>query len=112
MYHVRFYVTDRGRNPVWEFIQSLDNSTKRKIKQLINLLEEIGPQLKRPYADKVDGKIYELRSKQSRVLYFFAIDKEIIFVHGFLKKRNAIPSGDIELAQRRMNDWLTRNKNW
>lgn len=109
MYQVRFYLSARGDSPVGEFILSLDGSTRRKIESIIDLLKELGPQLKRPFADKVEGKIYELRPKQARILYFFAIEKEIIFVHGFLKKRDAIERGDIELAKRRMSDWLVRN---
>jgi phage-related protein len=110
MHHVRFYVSARGNSPVQEFIESCDNHTQAKISQLIMLLMEMGNLLKRPFADKVKGKIYELRARQTRILYFFCVGKEIILLHGFLKKTNAIDSADFKIAERRMMDWLSRNR--
>jgi phage-related protein len=110
MYQVHFYRTSRGESPVEEFLGSLDNQTKAKVAQFIGLLEEYGPQLKRPIADKLEGKIYELRPKQARILYFFFIRREIVLVHGFLKKTNAVKIKELDLAERRMADWLARRK--
>jgi phage-related protein len=56
----------------------------------LSLLEEQGPNLKRPYADIVRGKIRELRihysSRQSRIPYFFQMFDQIVLVHAFSKK--------------------------
>lgn len=108
MYHVSFYATERGDSPVEEFMAEMDSHTRGKTAQFIELLKEFGPRLKRPFADKLEGKIYELRPKRSRLLYFFFIGQEIVFVHGFIKKTNAVERRDLELAQRRMNDYLRR----
>jgi hypothetical protein len=35
MYQVRFYLTERGDNPVQEFIESLDDHTQAKVAQLV-----------------------------------------------------------------------------
>ena len=109
MYQVRFYTTARGDSPVEEFLGAMDNHTRAKAAQFIDLLRELGPQLRRPFADKLQGKIYELRPKQARILYFFFIGREIILVHGFLKKTNAVERRDIELAERRRMDWIARH---
>jgi phage-related protein len=57
-------------------------------------LEEQGPNLKRPYADIVRGKIRELRiqysSNQFRLLYFFQMFDQIVLVHALSKKNAAI----------------------
>lgn len=72
-----------------------------------------GPNLPRPYADIVRGKIRELRvsfgSNEYRFLYFF-FGKRIIITHGFLKKTDRVPEGEIERAERIMQDFLERNK--
>lgn len=78
----------------------------------LSLLEDKGPTLKRPYADVVRGKIRELRihyrSNQYRILYFFQLRDQIILVHAFSKKTQRLKERDIELAERRMEDWMRR----
>lgn len=108
MYQIKFYKNRRGDSPVKEFIDSLDPQTQMKVAQFLGLLEEMGPRLKRPFADKLAGKIYELRPKQGRILYFFFAGDKIVLVHGFLKKTNAVERSDIELAERRRVDWIFR----
>jgi len=79
----------------------------------MSLLEEEGPNLKRPYADVARGKIRELRihhsSNQYRVLYFFQMRDQIVLVHAFSKKRQQLKEQDMELAERRMQDWIKRH---
>jgi phage-related protein len=109
MYQVYFYKTARGDSPVEEFLGEMDKHTRAKTAQFIDLLRELGLQLRRPFADKLQGKIYELRPKQARILYFFFVGHEIILAHGFLKKTNAVDKSDIELAERRRVDWIARH---
>lgn len=78
----------------------------------LSILEEQGPHLKRPYADVVRGKIRELRihqsSNQYRILYFFQLRDRIILAHAFSKKTQQLKEKDIQLAERRMQDWIKR----
>ena len=70
-----------------------------------------GPDLPRPYADMIRGKIRELRVSfgglHHRFLYFFQ-GKRIVVTHGFLKKTAAIPEGEITRAERYMADFCQR----
>lgn len=109
MYKVYYYTTARGDNPVQEFVDGMDETTQARFFAYVELLKEHGPNLKRPYADIVYGKIREIRPRQARVLYFFAIGNRVILVHGFLKKKDAIDPADIAVAESRMKDWLHRN---
>ncbi len=74
MYEITFYWNERGDEPVREFLNSLPEKTQQKINIWINLLKAEGPALRRPYADKIKDKLYELRvrqgSDQTRILYF------------------------------------------
>ncbi len=112
MYKVLYYQTHRGTSPVLEFLLELDKKTRAKTMRHIDYLEEHGPNLVRPYADIVRGKIRELRIKFShnnvRILYFFFVEHEIILLHGFLKKTQILDVNHIETAERRMVDWITR----
>lgn len=114
MFKIHYYKTARGEKVVEEFILSLDPKTQAKISQMIDLLEKIGPELRRPYADIVKGKIRELRVRfaynQIRLLYSFFFRDNIVFLHGFRKKTDVIPVSEIEQAERNMNDFISRHK--
>ena len=73
---------------------------------------EYGILLKEPYTRQVRGKIRELRIKDSqgaiRVLYFTYTGRRFILLHGFIKKTDKTPVQDIELAEKRMNDFIIR----
>lgn len=62
--------------PVKEFVISLPEEVQGKIVKWISLLQEYGPTLKRPYADKLRDKIYELR------LSFGKLETHLVFLLG------------------------------
>ena len=94
----------------------VDKKTQAKAYARLTILEEQGPDLKRPYADIVQDKIRELRIQFSktnvRILYFFFHKNKIILLHAFKKKDWAVHPQEIETARERMNDWIARNKQW
>lgn len=112
MYDLIFYTTERGDSPLDDFLDDLDKKARAKVMAHLSLLEEQGPNLKRPYADLVRGKIRELRirhsSNQYRVLYFFQVRDQVVLVHAFSKKTQQLKKTDIDLAEKRMADWLFR----
>ncbi|HYA14686.1 MAG TPA: type II toxin-antitoxin system RelE/ParE family toxin [Syntrophales bacterium] len=112
MYNIVFYTSERGDSPIDNFLDELDKKSRAKVAAYLSLLEERGSNLKRPYADIVGGKIRELRihhgSNQYRILYFFQMLNQIVLVHAFSKKTRQLKKKDIELAERRMEDWMRR----
>lgn len=107
---IEFYRDSKGKELVVEFLDSLPINTRAKMVRLIDLLSKKGVLLKEPYTKKVKGKIREIRAKDKegavRVLYFTG--KKFILLHGLIKKTNKTPKGDIEIAEKRMNDFLQR----
>ena len=112
MYNIVFYTTERGDSPLDDFLDGLDKKSRAKVAAYLSLLEEQGPNLKRPYADIVRGKIRELRihysSNQFRILYFFQMFDQIVLVHALSKKTQQLKKQDIDLAEKRMEDWMRR----
>ena len=112
MYSLVLYTTERGDSPIDEFLDGLDKKSRAKVAAHLSLLEEQGPNLKRPYADSVRGKIRELRirysSNQYRILFFFYVRDRIVLLHAFSKKSQQLKEKDIELSERRMEDWIRR----
>ena len=112
MYNLILFTTDRGESPIDEFLDGLDKKSRAKVAAYLSLLADEGPNLKRPYADVVRGKIRELRihysSNQFRALYFFHVRDQIVLVHAFSKKTQQLKENDIESAEKRMEDWMRR----
>jgi phage-related protein len=113
MYEVFFYEDERGRCQVDEFLDNIRLKERGKVEKWIEKLEREGPNLPRPFADTLRGKIRELRirfgSNNYRFLYFF-YGKAIIITHGFAKKTSKTPLREIEYSENKMTEFLKRNK--
>lgn len=113
MFHVEFYETADGQQPVADFLDSLDDKMAAKLIGLMEILEEKGTELRIPYSEALDDGIFELRCKFghqiSRALYFFFVGKRIIITNGFIKKTQKTPPGELKLAKDRRKDWISRN---
>ena len=57
LYNIVFYTAERGDSPFDDFRDRLDKKSRAKVAAYLSLLEEQGPNPKRPYADIVRGKI-------------------------------------------------------
>ena len=112
MFTVDFYTSPEGKEPVAEFLDSLNYKMRAKLVGLLELLEEKGTELRMPYSSYLEDGIFELRCIQgnniTRVLYFFYIDKRIIITNGYVKKTQKIPRAELTLAKVRRKDWLER----
>ena len=112
MFELEFYETEDGKEPVADFLDSLDQKMNAKLVGLMELLEEKGPELREPYSAPLGEGIFELRCKLgsniTRALYFFYVGKHIVVTNGFVKKTQKTPPAEIKLAKDRRKDWLKR----
>ena len=81
--------------PVSEFLDSCRPEHQVKVMHFLELLEEMGPTLPRPYADLLEDGIHELRIKlsgdQMRLLYFFCFETYIIVYRALRKNTSRLP---------------------
>ena len=113
-FEIEFYSSEDGREPVAEFLDSLDSKMSAKLVGLMEILEEKGTELRMPYSAHLEDGIFELRCKQgsniTRVMYFFYVGKKIVATNGFVKKTQKTPAKELKLAKERRADWLSRHK--
>ena len=110
-YKIEFYQTPRGDCPANDFLESLANRPRMKTAAWLRLLQEKGPNLRRPYADMLQDAIRELRVSYGRLeirMLYFIHGKRIVISHGFLKKQWATPHEEIEAAKRHHTLWLLK----
>ena len=107
-----FYVEDTGASPVEEFLASVDPTTQRRFRWSIEQLRVRNVSAGMPLVRHLEGRLWELREESRtniyRLIYFFFTGRQIVFLHGFQKKTQRTPSGEIETAQRRLRHFLER----
>ena len=103
-WEIGYYLTPGGQDVIEHFIDSLQTSTQTKLGRQLDLLEENGNHLGMPHARHMGGGLLELRvrgSQEVRVFYTFTSIRQVYLLHGFVKKSQATPTQDINIARRR-----------
>ena len=112
-FEVEFYELDNGIKPAKEFILSQAPKMRAKLLGLVDILEENGTELRKPYSAPLGDGIFELRcifgNDIARVLYFFYYEGKIICTNGFIKKTQKTPPEEIEKAKKYRARFLERN---
>ena len=95
---------DDGSAPVLEWLSELSPKARAKCVVKMERLAELGHELRRPEADLLRDKIYELRAALNginyRILYFFYGEAVAILAHGLIKEK-AVPPKEIDRALER-----------
>ena len=99
--NIYYFIDERGRNPVKEFIRTLPQNERTKVFAYLAELRDKGHQLRRPLADYLGEGVYELRPKADRIFYFFFLKDNAVLVHAIRKKTDKISRRDFELCLKR-----------
>lgn len=86
-------------------IRSLGGADSARIVSLIELFRRYGFSLSLPYLKKLTANLWELRSGRWRLL-FGLVNSEAIIVNLFLKKSQKTPKREIDLAKKRLKEYL------
>jgi phage-related protein len=66
-----------------------------------------------PHVRPLRGGLYELRlrgQREHRVVYVAVVGQRFLLLHAFTKKTQQTPATEIELAERRYRDHLSRQE--
>jgi len=96
-----FFQEADGSVPVIDWLDNIPPKALVKCRVKLARLAEMGHELRRPEADLLRDKIYELRASLQginyRILYFFHGNTAAIVAHGIIKE-SAVPPKEIEKA--------------
>ncbi len=103
----RFYELSNGRAPVRDWLLELGDDDRRTIGKDI-AKAEFGWPIGMPSCRGMGAGLFEIRSNLSdgkigRVLFCIA-DGAIVLLHGFIKKTQATPKADLDLARKRLKE--------
>ena len=99
-----FYRSERGREPVREWLQGLASADRKIIGEDVKDVEFSWP-IGMPLVRALSSGLWEVRSrltggKIARVIFCVALGRMVI-LHGFVKKTQKTPQKDIDLARKR-----------
>jgi len=112
---IRFYRTATGQCPIEDFLGALGSKQARKIAWVLRVVKEL-PVVPQQYLKKLEGAadIWEVRAEFGgdafRLLGFWDEGRLIILTNAFAKKTPKTPEREIEVAQRRRDDYWNRKK--
>ena len=113
MKEIKFYTTSSGKIPVKEFLDSLNSKHAQKVAWVLELVERLD-QVPAQYFKKLKSTddIWEVRarigSNSFRLLGFIDDDEFVLLTNGFAKKSQKTPKQEIDLAEQRKADYLSR----
>ena len=101
---IRFFKTSNGIEPVRKWLQDLTKEEKNNIGTDLKIVEFNWP-IGRPLVKSLSEGLWEIRTnlpsnKICRII-FFMHKKQIILLHGFIKKTQKTPQKEIVLAKQR-----------
>lgn len=107
---VRFYATELGSEPVREWLKLLPAGERRTVGEDIKTVQ-FGWPLGMPLVRNMGGGIWEVRirleNRIARVLFVLE-GSTMVLLHGFIKKSQATPQADLDLAKDRLKQLRRR----
>jgi len=109
---IQFYRTEKGRCPVEELLEDLDDRTLAKIVAIFKLIETQDRVPSQYFKKLVGCNLWEIRvgiaGMAYRFLGFWDEGALIILTHGFVKKTQKTPGKEIQKALEYKADWERR----
>jgi phage-related protein len=100
----RFYRSDRGREPVREWLKGLEPDERKVLGEDIKDVEFSWP-IGMPLVRSLGRELWELRSSLPRgriARVIFCVEQgAMVLLHGFIKKTQKTPQREIDLALKR-----------
>lgn len=112
-WQLEFYRAASGLAPVEDYLDALTSQEAAKAARGLELLRTFGTQLGMPHVRPLRGSLYELRlrgQREHRIIYVAIVGQRFLLLHAFTKKTQQTPASEIATAERRYQDYLSRQE--
>ena len=93
---------------IYAWIDGMPVSMRASYARITERMTAYGPNLGMPYTRPMGGGLFEIRAHGregiARVLYCTLVDRQIVMLHGFIKKAEKTPAKELAIAMRRMKE--------
>jgi phage-related protein len=103
---VRFFKTEAGNEPAREYLRSLETADRQVCGAMLRAVQDFG--LDAPGVEKrqLEGKLWELKPDQHRIMYVLVAGPTMVVLHGCKKERRKATKADLDVARKRMKQVL------
>ena len=102
-----FFRSESGSEPVRQWLKSLPKDERKALGENIAYVQFKWP-IGKPRVDHLRGAVWEVRTSLSNRIgrTLFAVEgRQMVLLHGFIKKTQQTPNDDIKLAEKRFKEW-------
>ncbi|MFZ2152800.1 MAG: type II toxin-antitoxin system RelE/ParE family toxin [Microgenomates group bacterium] len=108
-----YYQYPNGKEPIYDFIESLSPVAQAKVSNTFDLLLQFGIRLGLPHVKKISNTdLWELRilgGDSIRIIYIATTGKQFLLLHGFVKKTQKTDKRELKIAQSRLKEFNHHN---
>ncbi len=110
VFDIEFYRRESGEVLAEEWLESMPLQVQQKFAALFSWIGDHGRISNEQKFKHLSGseQIFEFKADQGRVLCFFFVGQRIILTHGFAKKAQKTPKGEIERAEALKQEFISR----
>jgi phage-related protein len=110
VFEIEFYQRESGEVLAEKWLESMPSQVQQKFAALFAWMGDHGRISNEQKFKHLSGsdQIFEFKADQGRVLCFFFIAQRIILTHGFSKKGQKTPKGEIERAEALKQEFISR----
>ena len=96
------YVTAGGKNLIIEYIDGLSDSERLELYDIREAIEKLGMEaFKKLISRPLRGKLWEIKSSQTRIMYVIVDKDSVAFLHICKKQKGKAEKFEIEKAIKR-----------
>ncbi len=112
IFRIEFYVAAGGACPAEDWLEKQSPKMQQKFTALFVMLGNVGKIFNEQKFKHLTGtnQLFEFKADQGRMLCFFFVGKRVILTHGFSKKSDKTPRGEIMRAEIIRGDFFERNE--
>ena len=109
-FDIEFYRRESGDVMAEDWLESMPLHIQEKFAALFVWMGDHGRITNEQKFKHLSGsdQIFEFKADHGRILCFFFVGKRIILTHGFVKKGNKTPKGEIERAEALKQEFVGR----
>ena len=104
-YIVECAIRMSGSSESEDFLDSMTVPDRAKIMKLIKRLANVGRIYNKEQFEKIEGKIWQFKHYQTRILMYYLAGQRFALTHGYYKKGKRTPKPEIERANQIMNEY-------
>ncbi len=105
---LKFFTSKDGKQPVLDFIRSLEKPDRAKIYGCLDSIEMLGFETPRVEFRQIEGKLWEIKIKTVsggyRVFYISIHHHILVLLHVYKKQSQKAPAKEIKTAKTRLKE--------